>query len=474
MPFADDAGMLPEHVAATIRVAQADNTFIFVRPTTLDSRRLIGFGYPTKSMDIHDKSSDWGPMAGFVPVNPAFDKKRGLSQGRAAFSVPNPALDRHNDHGLATTCQLFLTDELLVEFEQLGKITRVPGRWARPHAGETHELSGAATPADARHYRATKDTIVRDFYLWRGDRGWLVWYEDTTSWATGDDGGVAVEPLNVWAYMVGDHAEPVTGDYDLWMVAPYRTSVRTHLRVELNADLHGPSAATTYITGAIRRLNTECACLERAVYRHGAESQNYTFTQGIDARLAMFTPNGTARMVARGDLPAILTDVRNHGYLVYANKRYLETDPMIMDKPSAIGRDRLDALRRKLSTGANASVKWANRPAAGMTPHAKFKLAAQTVGKTGVAHNAATLLPSDETDIAKFATELVALLRMRPDRFNALSPADFPQALSDRDRETRVLRRALESLVVDSSAVAKDRLNAFVMKNIDELLSLLH
>src|SRR4051812_7529283 len=95
-PFADDAGMLDAHVDATRHVAVTNNAFIFIRPTTMDAKRLIEYGYSTKSMDIHHKSSDWGPMAGFVPVNHALDKKRGAAPNRPAVAMPDPA---HDDHG---------------------------------------------------------------------------------------------------------------------------------------------------------------------------------------------------------------------------------------------------------------------------------------------------------------------------------------------------------------------------------------
>jgi enamine deaminase RidA (YjgF/YER057c/UK114 family) len=36
--------------------------------------RLIDAGFATKSMDIHDKSSDWGLTSGLVPIDQAFSK----------------------------------------------------------------------------------------------------------------------------------------------------------------------------------------------------------------------------------------------------------------------------------------------------------------------------------------------------------------------------------------------------------------
>lgn len=470
-PFPDDAGMLQSHVDATIRVAQERNTFIFIRPTTLDSKRLIGYDYPTKSMDIHSKSSDWGPMAGFVPVNPAFDKKRGASPGHPPFDEPEAEHDFHLDHDEATTCQLVLTPALLDEFNRLGKVTlERDTRWSRPEWGMTRRLPELDAGGAALRGRAVKDDREYHFFFWRGEHGWLVWYEDRR-FATGSADVKAVRPLDVWAYRVGDRPEPVTGDYDLWMVAPYRTALTSHVSVELNADPHGPSAATKFITTLIPVLNTACRRAGRPVYRHGAESQNYTFTQAIDKDLAMFYPNGGARMVKRADLPRILTDIRNRGYIVYANKRYLESDPRLMGTAMTGGQAELEALRRKVNRAASAIVDWKQRNTRGRTAP-KLALAARAVVRANAAMQAHNAVGTEQASIALFAAELVAYLRLSPNELYALVESDFPRAVNAGDIESRRLRRALEAMVVDTTAEGKDRLNDFIYSNMMGLLEL--
>src|SRR5690606_11108238 len=80
------------------------NTFLFVRPSTAATMRLIAQGFATKSMDIHDKSSDWGLTAGFVPVDQAFNKK--------PTKQPNPDMKGHG-HGEAQCVQLSFTSSQL-------------------------------------------------------------------------------------------------------------------------------------------------------------------------------------------------------------------------------------------------------------------------------------------------------------------------------------------------------------------------
>jgi anthrax edema toxin adenylate cyclase len=70
----ETAGVTAKHIADIERVCRELNTFIFLRPSTKETMQLIDQGYATKSMDIHDKSSDWGPASGFVPCDGAFSK----------------------------------------------------------------------------------------------------------------------------------------------------------------------------------------------------------------------------------------------------------------------------------------------------------------------------------------------------------------------------------------------------------------
>jgi hypothetical protein len=55
------SGIAATHVGSIAATAREVNAFILIRKTNLDATRLIRMGYATKSMDIHDKSSDWRP-----------------------------------------------------------------------------------------------------------------------------------------------------------------------------------------------------------------------------------------------------------------------------------------------------------------------------------------------------------------------------------------------------------------------------
>lgn len=99
-----ESGITDKHIEALEGLMSEKNTFLFVRPTEYDSTLLIKEGYATKSMDIHHKSSNWGPMAGFVPCDPAFSKK--------LTGTPDPQ-KLGKKHGKSHPVQLFLKPSLL-------------------------------------------------------------------------------------------------------------------------------------------------------------------------------------------------------------------------------------------------------------------------------------------------------------------------------------------------------------------------
>ena len=56
---ANDCGVTKEHILAIEPFMKECRTFLFLRPSELDTMRLIADGtFATKSMDVHDKSSN--------------------------------------------------------------------------------------------------------------------------------------------------------------------------------------------------------------------------------------------------------------------------------------------------------------------------------------------------------------------------------------------------------------------------------
>jgi Anthrax toxin LF subunit len=294
-----NSGMTAQHILDVQGVCQSENTFIFIRPSTTATMRLIAAGFATKSMDVHDKSSDWGLTSGFVPVDQAFSKKQS--------NPPKQDINPHA-HGEAQPVHLkfdsgqFATLSGTAHFEH---ITEVPLPSALPCA------AGDAA-ATARHYHSPKNDTV--CFLYMKASGEVFW-----RWRTKVPNPPV--PMYVWGY----NGVPVTGDYDLWMVAPHISNVKDQgTAVDTVKDTHGRSAATAYTTALLGTLNRACKRATVPVFNHGAEAQNASFTQALDHHLVLFCPGSMApKYIPRTILPGMLHDLLRHNYVVMRNPKWM-------------------------------------------------------------------------------------------------------------------------------------------------------
>jgi len=289
------SGVTSSHLPDIHYACRVMNTFLIVRPSTVPTMRLIDAGFATKSMDIHDKSSDWGLTSGLVPIDQAFSK--------ALKGQPNEHLHPHA-HGEAQAIHL----NLLSSFEKL------KGQNHFEHMKEI-TIPGACTAvagADYRHFHCDSKNALVCFVMKR-NTGEVFWH-----WRHKKPAPL----VKVWVW--GYKGTPVTGDYDMWMVAPHITKLGGKTAINSNKDSHGRSAASSFTTDFIRQLNVSCCRTEKPVFNHGAEAQNVSFTQATDRHLVVFCPGLMPPfMLSRVLLPGLLHDFLLHGYAVVRNPKWI-------------------------------------------------------------------------------------------------------------------------------------------------------
>lgn len=292
---AKNSGITNTHRPAIHEVCKEENTFLFIRPSEEATMRLIDAGFATKSTDIHDKSSNWNLTAGLVPVDQAFSKRR--------TGDPDDKIHPH-DHGEAKPVHLVFKQE---QFSKL---------WSAGHFEGVSKVKTGTCVKDLKtyeHFHATQKTDV--CFLYEKSSGKVFW-----RWRPHLVGKTTDPiPMYVWAY----NGIPVTGDYDLWMVAPHVTNPDWGI-IESVTDLHGRSAAAKYTTDLMKKLNKRCYRPDNPVFNHGAEAQNYSFTQERDETIAMFCPGSQSpKSVPWDDLPKVLHDLLRNGYVVIRNPKWI-------------------------------------------------------------------------------------------------------------------------------------------------------
>ena len=290
-PVPQTMGVTVKHLGDLQKFCDETNVVLMLRLSDPTTVALIETGnFASKGQNIHDKSSNWGPQQGCVPVDPYFNKKFGnvlpndlkelswntdLAQcQRMKFNTPkcskvpqwNIREDRRGtidedirkDSGMEEfrtglqVIQHFLTGELYrkyrLEAEQSNKNGLQTCKWkvcraAGEDRGKCQEEGDClcvqdrrtTLPRDVRKQTFCLEAISDDFAE-NDDAKALVWWvrrEETAESRTIPK----LQELWVWAYENGginahadsgisqtaDHTthSPVTGDYDLWMVAPH-------------------------------------------------------------------------------------------------------------------------------------------------------------------------------------------------------------------------------------------------------------
>lgn len=306
MATPDTSGVTPDHLQAIHAVAKAQNCFIFIRPSTPATMRLIQAGFATKSMDIHDKSSDWGLTAGFVPCDQSFSKKQ---KGN-----PNPTIHPHG-HGEAVPVELAFSAQQWAalwpgHFEGASKCEAGAPCWGSLKPGEWDHI----------HHDSRNKAVCQFRHRETGKVYWRPRTPDNVPKHKNSPGNGLV-PLFVWGYK----GVAVTGDYDLWMVVPHISRLSQSSKViDSVVDKHGRSAAMPFTMDLIGHLNTACKRTAAPVFNHGAEAQNYSFTQELDRYLCMVTPGAMPPvMVPRLALNAVMHDMLGHGYVVVRNPKWI-------------------------------------------------------------------------------------------------------------------------------------------------------
>ncbi len=114
----ENQGIPKSYLQGFQNVAEQENTIVAVRPVELICRTLIEEGYESKGLNIKGKSSNWGPMAGFIPVDQSFSKLADSPEKIAASNAKNH--DALHVTKSASQEQLHLSSLRINELKKLG------------------------------------------------------------------------------------------------------------------------------------------------------------------------------------------------------------------------------------------------------------------------------------------------------------------------------------------------------------------
>lgn len=114
-------GIAAEHLAPLQALAEEQQLVISFRPVEAAATGLISAGYPTKNFTIKGKSANWGPMAGFIPVDQFYSK---LCGQKHKTELMNRKVAECLRDGHATADNLQITGSRINELVDMGLLTR--------------------------------------------------------------------------------------------------------------------------------------------------------------------------------------------------------------------------------------------------------------------------------------------------------------------------------------------------------------
>lgn len=117
----NNQGIPSSYLQKMQEVADEQGVLIAVRPVEKICRTLIEEGYGSKGLHIKGKSSNWGPMAGFIPVNQHFSKLSGNPEKVATYNQKNH--DAIHVKKNAPQEQLHISSRRIEELEGMGILT---------------------------------------------------------------------------------------------------------------------------------------------------------------------------------------------------------------------------------------------------------------------------------------------------------------------------------------------------------------
>ncbi|EPL8092569.1 CyaA/EF/ExoY family adenylyl cyclase toxin [Morganella morganii] len=181
-------GIAAEHLAPLQALAEEQQLVISFRPVEATATGLISAGYPTKNFNIKGKSANWGPMAGFIPVNQFYSK---LCGEKHKIELMNKKVAECLRDGHATANILQITGSRINELVDMGLLTR-------HHPDKNGFITLEAKSPHNDTHKFTAKPAADDLYS-------IYVQEDDT-------------PIQVLCFPQLN--KPLTADYDLMIVAP--------------------------------------------------------------------------------------------------------------------------------------------------------------------------------------------------------------------------------------------------------------
>ena len=326
----ENQGIPPDYIEQTQAVADRENVIIAIRPVEKICKTLIEEGYSSKPLSIKGKSSNWGPMAGFIPVNQHYSKLSGNSIKVDEFNKINH--QAVNVDRVANKEQLHISSKRIDELKQMNILNNVVS--IQPEQGYTQAIVFDSAPKN-------NAGPTEKFEAHQKEDG---------QWAVFSGSGDSRKALDVI---------PVTADFDLLFVHSHYEDVDLGQQ-----DRYGPSDPVLGIYSrrkleVINALNKEFDRVDNPMVHHGADSKNpYTDMKANIPATVMIPKSMIGKLGVYTDSPVLIKTEEELAKLYRAMRDSgikIEVNPLW--KETALNGVNREVINQKINHFNNVSKK---------------------------------------------------------------------------------------------------------------------
>lgn len=331
------SGLVPSHIENFKKVASEQQTYILFRPVNKLSTSLIQKGAATKGMEVHGKSSNWGPMAGYIPFDQDLSKKYG-DEGAVRKGNQDNEESIKEQHGLNQITKVILT----LEPERIEELKRENIIKEGTEKQEGHKLYYFFdVNNESYEFRMDQRTGQVQYKTKNGKRATLG--QEIKEWTF----------VEVMAKVVEKEAKALTADYDLFALTPSLSQIKERIpknewdQLDDNKSLEknekriqllhqygltrenkndGKGVLTEWERELLEPLNNaarEAGYTGGTVVNHGTEQDNTEFPEQ-DKEIFVITPDGETILTTSWEETQnfVEQNIINKGYLFHHNKSY--------------------------------------------------------------------------------------------------------------------------------------------------------
>lgn len=314
---AKTSGIPDEFITKIALIAKDHCCFILIRPVNKLSTALLQGLIIAKGLDIHGKSADWGPQAGYIPFDSSLSKMAGGKEGKIKKA------QKENDEALkkSNISKKKLTIEVN-RFNDLKKSKLLPDELEV----NSECICKKIDPCSKKVLASQKFLLKRD----SDDKTKLhvqIWVEKDKKDGKGKEW--VWDDVWVMGYGSGKNVTAVTADLDLFAVCPHYSLLKSSSECRTGTK-NGMGFITPFEEKIVKEINDKCG---KMIVLHGAENHNIKYVQDAKGsrKLTVFCPSGGSVMMNLPKFANANAALLKRGFVARVNPSWRTLNDQLID-----------------------------------------------------------------------------------------------------------------------------------------------